>query len=119
MSYYDDDYAQMVNDARADAAQEQWDNDYAEIKWQCLEEWWSEALAKFAEEQPVPFGMEHINEPLILECVLDPETKGSKGVWNPTYEAAKNYEPFTEWFFEKYADDIEEALREDYYNAAD
>lgn len=96
MSYYDDDYAQMVNDARADAAQEQWDNDYAEIKWQCLEEWWSEALAKFAEEQALPFTME-----------------------TATYEAVKEYEPFTEWFFEKYADDIEEALKEDYYNAAD
>jgi hypothetical protein len=112
---YDYDYAE----AMADAAQERWDNDYAETKWQCLEEWWAEALAKFAEEQPVPFGMEHINEPLIVGWVTNPETRVNSGVWNPTYEAAKGYEPFTDWFFEKYADDIEEALKENYYNAAD
>ena len=119
MRYYDDDYADMVNDAKADAAQEEWDNSYADIKWHCLEEWWVEALVKFAEEQPVPFGMEHINEPLIVGWAVDPKTGYNTGVWNPTFEAAKEYEPFTDWFFEKYADDIEEALRESYYNAAD
>jgi len=90
--YYDNDnYFEMIQDARADAAQEQHDKDYKEAQWSFLEYNFVEMLSEYAELQALPFAIE-----------------------GATFEQVKAHEPFTKWVFEKYADDIEEYMNESY-----
>ena len=120
----DEEYSDMVREAKADAEHERYSEDYQQTEWEFITNCWQELIEEFATTHELPFTLEfpvYPSTPYSTEPT--PEILEERKNYDTQRDALQQvvlaYEPFTDWVKANKVAEIEESLNEAYANGAE